>query len=60
MPINWATGKTEAHYLDRNLFAITVQSSDGFTFNLDVSQIIYISRIDAPKMQRPRNANLRV
>jgi uncharacterized membrane protein YqiK len=40
--LNWATGKTEAHNLDKNLSTITVRSSDGFTFNLDVSQIIHI------------------
>jgi uncharacterized membrane protein YqiK len=37
--LNWATGKTEAHNLDKNLSTISVRSSDGFTFNLDVSQI---------------------
>jgi uncharacterized membrane protein YqiK len=48
--LNWATGKTEAHNLDKNLSTITVRSSDGFTFNLDVSQIIHIPRADAPKV----------
>ncbi len=48
--LNWATGKTEAHNLDKNLCTITVRSSDGFTFNLDVSQIIHIPRNDAPKV----------
>jgi len=48
--LNWATGKTEAHKLDANLCTITVRSSDGFTFNLDVSQIIHIPRNDAPKV----------
>src|SRR5437867_928531 len=48
--LNWATGKTEAHMLDKNLSTITVRSSDGFTFNLDVSQIIHIPRTDAPKV----------
>jgi uncharacterized membrane protein YqiK len=48
--LNWATGKTEAHNLDKNLSTITVRSSDGFTFNLDVSQIIHIPRTDAPKV----------
>jgi len=45
-----ATGKTEAHKLDANLCTITVRSQDGFTFNLDVSQIIHIPRSDAPKV----------
>lgn len=48
--LNWATGKTEAHQLDKNLSTITVRSSDGFTFNLDVSQIIHIPRNEAPKV----------
>jgi uncharacterized membrane protein YqiK len=48
--LNWATGKSEAHRLDQNLSTITVRSSDGFTFNLDVSQIIHIPRNDAPKV----------
>ena len=48
--LNWATGKSEAHKLDANLSTITVRSSDGFTFNLDVSQIIHIPRTDAPKV----------
>ena len=47
--LNWAT-KTEAHKLDANLCTITVRSQDGFTFNLDVSQIIHIPRNDAPKV----------
>lgn len=48
--LNWATGKTEAHKLDANLSTIAVRSADGFTFNLDVSQIIHIPRNDAPKV----------
>jgi uncharacterized membrane protein YqiK len=48
--LNWATGKTESHKLDENLCTIKVRSSDGFTFNLDVSQIIHIPRNDAPKV----------
>jgi uncharacterized membrane protein YqiK len=48
--LNWATGKTESHNLDKNLSTISVRSSDGFTFNLDVSQIIHIPRTDAPKV----------
>jgi uncharacterized membrane protein YqiK len=48
--LNWADGKTEAHNLDKDLSTITVRSSDGFKFNLDVSQIIHIPRSDAPKV----------
>ena len=48
--LNWANGKSEAHKLDEKLCTITVRSSDGFTFNLDVSQIIHVPRNDAPKV----------
>lgn len=48
--LNWATGKTESHKLDERLSSITVRSQDGFTFNLDVSQIIHIPRNAAPKV----------
>lgn len=48
--LNWANGKSEAHNLDKNLSTITVRSSDGFTFNLDVSQIIHVPRTEAPKV----------
>ena len=46
--LNWATGKSEAHKLDDKLSTITVRSSDGFKFNLDVSQIIHIPAQQAP------------
>ncbi len=48
--LNWATGKTESHKLDEKLSTITVRSSDGFSFNLDVSQIIHIPSNDASKV----------
>lgn len=48
--LNWATGKTESHKLDEKLSTITVRSSDGFKFNLDVSQIIHVPRNEAPKV----------
>ena len=48
--LNWATGKSEAHNLDKDLSTITVRSADGFTFNLDVAQIIHIPSTDAPKV----------
>lgn len=48
--LNWATGKNESHQLDKNLSTITVRSKDGFTFNLDVSQIIHIPASEAPKV----------
>jgi uncharacterized membrane protein YqiK len=46
--LNWATARTEAHKLDEKLCTITVRSMDGFTFNLDVSQIINIGATKAP------------
>ena len=42
--LNWADSKNASHALDSNLSTITVRSADGFTFNLDVSQIIHVSR----------------
>ena len=48
--INWANGKSEAHNLDKGLSTITVRSKDGFTFNLDVAQIINITSSEAPKV----------
>lgn len=47
--LNWAT-RTEAHHYDEKLSSITVRSSDGFAFNLDVSQIIHVGALDAPKV----------
>jgi uncharacterized membrane protein YqiK len=47
--LNWAT-RTEAHSYDSNLSSITVRSKDGFAFNLDVSQIIHVGALDAPKV----------
>ena len=34
----------------RNSQSITVRSKDGFAFNLDVSQIIHVGALDAPKV----------
>lgn len=48
--LNWATGKTEGHRLDEKLSTIKVRSADGFTFNLDASQIIHVPRTSAPKV----------
>src|SRR6202012_6024692 len=47
--LNWAT-RTEAHNYDAKLSSITVRSRDGFAFNLDVSQIIHVGALDAPKV----------
>ena len=46
--LNWADARTEAHNLDDKLCTIKVRSKDGFTFNLDVSQIINISYTNSP------------
>lgn len=46
--LNWADARTEAHKLDEKLSTICVRSRDGFTFNLDVSQIINIGATKAP------------
>ena len=48
--LNWAENRTEAHNLDSRLSSITVRSKDGFSFNLDVSQIIHISYESASKV----------
>jgi len=47
--LNWAT-RTEAHNYDAKLSSITVRSKDGFAFNIDVSQIIHVGALDAPKV----------
>jgi len=47
--LNWAM-RTESHTYDQHLSSITVRSKDGFSFNLDVSQIIHVGAPDAPKV----------
>jgi uncharacterized membrane protein YqiK len=47
--LNWAN-RTEAHNYDSRLSSITVRSKDGFSFSLDVSQIIHVGALDAPKV----------
>ncbi|MBI3242632.1 MAG: flotillin family protein [Chloroflexi bacterium] len=47
--LNWAA-RTEAHSYDARLSSITVRSKDGFSFNLDVAQIIHVGAPDAPKV----------
>ncbi|HET7787939.1 MAG TPA: SPFH domain-containing protein, partial [Myxococcales bacterium] len=47
--LNWAA-RTEAHKYDERLSAITVRSKDGFSFSLDVSQIIHIGMNNAPRV----------
>lgn len=48
--LNWASARSEAHNLDKNLSTITVRSRDGFPFNLDVAQIIHVPSNEAPKV----------
>jgi uncharacterized membrane protein YqiK len=47
--LNWAE-RTESHELDKRLSSITVRSRDGFAFDLDVSQIIHVGALNAPKV----------
>lgn len=47
--LNWSP-RTEMHSYDSTLSSITVNSKDGFTFELDVSQIIHVSALEAPKV----------
>ncbi len=47
--LNWAS-RTESHNYDAKLSSITVRSKDGFSFNLDVAQIIHVGALDAPKV----------
>ena len=47
--LNWAV-RTEAHHYDDHLSSITVRSRDGFSFNLDVAQIIHVGALDAPRV----------
>ncbi|HEX8974333.1 MAG TPA: SPFH domain-containing protein [Patescibacteria group bacterium] len=42
--LNWADDTFESHRYDEKLSSITVRSMDGFSFTLNVSQIIHISR----------------
>lgn len=47
--LNWAQ-RTEAHHYDERLSSIVVRSKDGFSFTLDVSQIIHIGMKNAPRV----------
>lgn len=47
--LNWAN-QSAAHKLDDKLSSITVRSKDGYSFNLDVSQIIHVAAKNAPKV----------
>jgi len=47
--LNWAS-RTEAHHYDEKLSSISVRSKDGFSFSLDVSQIIHVGAKNAPRV----------
>jgi uncharacterized membrane protein YqiK len=47
--LNWAN-RTEAHQYDERLSSILVRSKDGFSFSLDVAQIIHIGMKNAPRV----------
>ncbi|MBN8594362.1 MAG: flotillin family protein [Anaerolineae bacterium] len=47
--LNWSM-RTETHQYDSTLSSITVNSKDGFTFDLEVSQIIHVGALEAPKV----------
>ncbi|MDX1990768.1 MAG: SPFH domain-containing protein [bacterium] len=47
--LNWAS-RVEEHAYDSRLSSITVRSRDGFAFDLDVSQVIHVGALDAPKV----------
>jgi uncharacterized membrane protein YqiK len=47
--LNWSP-RTEMHSYDSTLNSITVNSKDGFTFDLDVAQIIHVGALEAPKV----------
>jgi len=47
--LNWAN-RSEAHNYDQRLSSILVRSKDGFSFSLDVAQIIHIGMKNAPRV----------
>lgn len=47
--LNWAA-RTEGHGYDSRLSSITVRSRDGFAFDLEVSQVIHVSALEASKV----------
>jgi len=47
--LNWS-GRTERHNYDSKLASLTVRSTDGFAFDLEIAQIIHVGALDAPKV----------
>lgn len=48
--LNWSDSKTEGHGLDKDLGTIMVQSKDGFSFPVEVQQVIHVPYDVAPKL----------
>ncbi|CAN5674112.1 SPFH domain-containing protein [soil metagenome] len=48
--LNWANDRSESHQLDEKLSSIKVRSRDGFSFVLDVAQIIHVGAREASKV----------
>ncbi|MCL1475559.1 SPFH domain-containing protein [Argonema antarcticum] len=47
--LNWSA-RTERHNYDSKLESLTVRSTDGFAFDLEIAQIIHVGALDAPKV----------
>jgi uncharacterized membrane protein YqiK len=47
--LNWSS-RVEEHHYDAKLGPVTVRSKDGFSFTIDVSQIIHIGMRQAPRV----------
>lgn len=44
------SGRTEVHGYDAKLSSLKLRSKDGFSFDLEVAQIIHVGALDAPKV----------
>jgi uncharacterized membrane protein YqiK len=44
------SGRTEFHGYDAKLSSLKVRSKDGFSFDLEIAQIIHVGALDAPKV----------
>lgn len=47
--LNWSN-KSEDHGLDERLESLNIRSKDGFSFSLDIAQIIHVGSKNAPKV----------
>jgi len=50
LALNWATNRSESHKLDEKLSSIKVRSKDGFSFTLDVTQVVHVGAKEASKV----------